>query len=293
MLVAILLNVDWLEAGERLSSASAWLLAAALATLSLSLVVAAFRWSLIARQHQMTLQPSRAVRLTLAAQFLGQALPSTVGVDAVRSWLAMRLGLPVLGVVASVIVDRLCGLVGLSILILVGLPRLLTLTGVESNVLVALAAVLVIAAAAGGVPLFLLMGRTRLRGSMERVRSTLVASAQAMTSTNGMWAIAWSVIIQVLVVLSVVLIAWSVELPLDLIDGFATVPAAMLVAVIPITINGWGLREGAMITAMGLAGISPAEAVVVSVLFGVILFLAALPGALAWLSFRGPPEAMV
>jgi hypothetical protein len=287
ILVGILINVDWNDGRERLARADVWLLAAAFATLLLSIVLVSLRWSVIAGLHGMKLLPGTAVRVTLAAQFFGQILPSTLGADAVRSWLATRLGLPVFAVVASVIVDRICGLVGLALLILIGLPRLLALSGVESGMFVAVAALLVMAAAAGATMLLLLLMRIRLHGLAGRIRDTLEVSARAIASTKGMWAVASSIIIQAFVVLSVVLIAWSVDLPLGLADAIATVPAAMLVAVIPITINGWGLREGAMITAMGLVGVSPADALVVSVLFGTALLLAALPGSIAWLSLKG------
>lgn len=282
----IFMNVDWAGGRERLARANMWFLLAAFATLTLSILLAALRWSVIARLHGVALQPGNAVRLTFAAQFIGQVLPSTLGTDAVRSWLAARLGFPVFAVVASVVVDRMCGLVGLALLILIGLPRLLALSGVGGDMAVALAAS-VVAAAAGMVALFLLLGRVRVRGVAGRVCDVLGRSARTIASIKGMWSVASSVVIHAFVVVSVVLIARSVGLPLGLIDGIATVPAAMLVAVIPITINGWGLREGAMITALGLVGISPAEALVVSVLFGAALLLAALPGAAAWLAVKG------
>ena len=59
----------------------------------------------------------------------------------IRGAAVPRLDLPAFPVVASVIVDRLCGLVGLALLILVGLPRLLTLSGVENGLFVAMAAI--------------------------------------------------------------------------------------------------------------------------------------------------------
>src|SRR3546814_15130236 len=120
----------WMGGVTRLAMANCCLLAAAFATRIMSIGLAACRCSLIAGLHGVKLSRAAAVGLALAAQFFGQVLPSTIGANAVRSWLATRLDLPAFPVVASVIVDRLCGLVGLALLILVGLPRLLTLSGV-------------------------------------------------------------------------------------------------------------------------------------------------------------------
>jgi len=283
----IFANVDWMEVGGRLEKANITVLFAAFFLLSGSIVLASLRWSIVARQHGVALSFRLGVSVTFAAHFFGQVLPSTVGADAVRSWLAMRRGLAAFPVVASVIVDRICGLVGLALLIIVGLPRLLTLSGIENSLVVAMVAVLFATGVAGAVGLLLLVRRIHLRGLAGRIQELLVGSAQALASIKGLCAVALSVVIQALVVSSVILIAWSVDLPLSLLDGLATVPAAMLIAFIPITVNGWGLREGAMITAMGLTGISSADALVVSVLFGVLLLIASLPGALAYFSLKG------
>lgn len=283
----ILAIVDWSEIGKRLEKANIAALFAAVLTLVASIMLASLRWSVVAGQHGVALPFRSSLNITFAAQFFGQVLPSTVGADSVRSWLAVRQGLSVVPVVASVIVDRICGLVGLALLILFGLPQLLNLSGVENSLVVALIALLFATGVGGSVALLLLARKFRLRGVVGRIQELLVGSAQALASPKGLGAVGLSVLVQALVVLSVVLIASSVDLPLGLIDGLATVPAAMLIAFIPITVNGWGLREGAMITAMGLTGISSADALVVSVLFGVSLLVASLPGALAYFSLKG------
>lgn len=283
---AIFASVDWAEIGERLESASLIALFSAVLVLIASIMLASLRWSMVAEQHGMALSLWPGLSITFAAHFFGQVLPSTVGADAVRSWLAVRQGLAASRVVASVVVDRVCGLLGLALLILFGLPQLLNLSGVQNSLVVALMALLLAAGVGGSVALLLLARRFRLRGVMGRIQELFVGSAQALASMKGLGAVGLSVVVQVLVVLSVVLIAWSVNLPFGLIDGLATVPVAMLIAFIPITVNGWGLREGAMITAMGLTGVSSADALVVSVLFGVSLLVASLPGAITYFSLR-------
>lgn len=284
--IAIFATVDWSQAVSRLEQAQPAVVAAAFGTLLVSIVLASLRWSLVAHQHGIPLSFKLGLRVTFAAHFFGQILPSAVGADAVRSWFAVRRGLAVVPVVASVIVDRISGLLGLTFLIIIGLPRLLNLAGLEDSLVVVVPALLFVVGVVGAVALLLAAQRFRLRGVAGRVQDLLLGSAKVIASTNGLAAICLSIVVQGLVVMSVILIAWSVGLSFGLSDGLATVPAAMLVAFLPVTVNGWGLREGAMITAMGLAGISSVDALVVSVLFGIGLLLASLPGALAWFSLR-------
>src|SRR5262249_42372523 len=72
-------------------------------------------------------------------------------------------------------------------------------------------------------------------------------------------------------------------LPLNLIDAAAIVPLAIIVATIPIAIAGWGLRESFIVSLLMAAGLSLESALLLSVSFGTILLLAALPAALIWL----------
>jgi hypothetical protein len=57
------------------------------------------------------------------------------------------------------------------------------------------------------------------------------------------------------------------------------------VAVIPVSIGGWGLREMGVISLLQLQGVPVEQALVLSVSFGVVTFLASMPGAIAWLLY--------
>jgi len=59
-------------------------------------------------------------------------------------------------------------------------------------------------------------------------------------------------------------------------------PPLLLAMVIPITVSGWGLREAAAAGAWATLGLDPAQGVAVSVAYGLLIFLLALPGVLMW-----------
>jgi uncharacterized membrane protein YbhN (UPF0104 family) len=59
-------------------------------------------------------------------------------------------------------------------------------------------------------------------------------------------------------------------------------PLALLVLLamtIPLSMGGWGLREGAAAWVFTLAGLSAAEGVSTAVVYGVLVLVASLPGA--------------
>jgi hypothetical protein len=72
------------------------------------------------------------------------------------------------------------------------------------------------------------------------------------------------------------------QLEVSLRDCILLVPPVILVTVVPISIAGWGVREGAMVVAFGFINVPASAAFAVSVLFGLTLAAASLPGALLW-----------
>jgi uncharacterized membrane protein YbhN (UPF0104 family) len=60
-------------------------------------------------------------------------------------------------------------------------------------------------------------------------------------------------------------------------------PVVILATAIPISINGWGVREFAMIHLWGLFGIAESEAFLISICVGIVAILSSLPGLWFWL----------
>ena len=58
------------------------------------------------------------------------------------------------------------------------------------------------------------------------------------------------------------------------------VPWVLLAMAIPLSIAGWGVREGAAALVWQAAGLDPAHGVAISISYGVVILLSSLPGAL-------------
>jgi uncharacterized membrane protein YbhN (UPF0104 family) len=65
-------------------------------------------------------------------------------------------------------------------------------------------------------------------------------------------------------------------------------PLVTMVTSVPISIGGWGVREGAMVTALGFMAIQPAIALAISIQFGLIMLVVGIPGGL--LTLFGAPD---
>ena len=88
---------------------------------------------------------------------------------------------------------------------------------------------------------------------------------------------------QLLVALEAWTLAQAQHLGVSLIDFAILMPPVMLIVALPISAGGWGVREGAIVAALALAGVGTAPALLLSIELGVIGTLISLPGGAIWL----------
>src|SRR5262249_29123511 len=74
---------------------------------------------------------------------------------------------------------------------------------------------------------------------------------------------------QAIICLSIYILSQSLHIDLGLIDCFILMPPVIFLSLMPVSIGGWGVREGAMVFMLGLIGIAAEQALPLSVLVGV------------------------
>jgi len=86
-------------------------------------------------------------------------------------------------------------------------------------------------------------------------------------------------------------LARAIAISPNALNMLILIPPVMLISMIPVSIGGWGIREGAMVVAFGYAGIEPSQALAVSVLLGATTLAVAIVGGVIWLAERNPARA--
>jgi uncharacterized protein (TIRG00374 family) len=221
--------------------------------------------------------------------FFNQTLPSSVGGDAVRVWLVSREGAPLGKAFNVVLCDRVLALVVLIAIIGASLPAIYgriddATTRGTLAILVALGATGLLGFLALGERLAYLLRRwkvTRPLGNLATDFHRLFVSPVQLAML-----LTLSTVVHLLTVLVVTLLAWALELPITFVDSLIVMPTVLLLLTLPISVAGWGVREGAMVAGFGLLGIAAEGALAVSVLFGLAQIVTALPGGLVWLAGR-------
>ncbi|MEO1749323.1 MAG: lysylphosphatidylglycerol synthase domain-containing protein, partial [Pseudomonadota bacterium] len=80
--------------------------------------------------------------------------------------------------------------------------------------------------------------------------------------------------------------ALAVGVELNPVEIAALVPVLLFAMLIPLTISGWGMREGAAALILPIAGIGATDGVAASVMFGLAMLVSVMPGAMMMLRRR-------
>jgi uncharacterized membrane protein YbhN (UPF0104 family) len=290
LLYFALRGVNWGLITERLNRVDpAWLVAIVAAS-NVQVFLVAWRWREIAVECGVPISPATAVRYSFIAAFFNQTLLSTVGGDAARIWfMARQAGWK--NAAYSVLLDRVIGLTVLAVLVLASLPWTLALV---RNPIGQVTLLLIGIGSMGASIVFLSLGVFR-RAWLDRWPPTQHLAAAAAIALRvlgakrrGVTVVALSLAIHLLTVI----VAWgaarALAVPFELTQAVLLVPPVVLIASIPISIAGWGVRESAMMTAFAYAGLAETDGLIVSVLFGAATFLTGAVGGVVWMLSRTP-----
>lgn len=275
-------NIDIGPVTTRLGNLKSGWVVAALAVLLGQLLFTGLRWYFVSQLVVANVKVSLALRLILIGQFFNQVLPSSVGGDGVRAWLLSREGISIRHALVSVICDRGSALILLITIVACTLP-IVILSG-EAKIPSAWPLAIAIGAITVVGLLFLFLWGEAFSAwliSLPKVRpvGVLIRNIRIvlMSSVKSLWVVGLTIIVQTMVVMSVYFCALALEIKLDMVH-LLMMPLIMLVSSIPISFAGWGLRESAMVVGLGFAGIAAADALVISVSFGIAQMVVGLPG---------------
>jgi uncharacterized protein (TIRG00374 family) len=285
----VLRGVDLGAALERMVSLSTGAAALAVGLLISHCFVAGWRWRMVMRLFGPVLPIGSSIRLFMEGYFFNNALPSTIGGDGVRIWRATSLGLPLGASINGVLLDRVTGLTGLFILVAAGQPLLYARID-DAATRLAFGAILL--AGVAGIALLILFRfipkrfiPSPLHDGIDKLSEATYAAY--LRPAVSLPVLGLSVVVHGLIVLSVYVIAIGLGLNVGLFESLVLVPAVILLSTLPVSIGGWGLREGLMVVALGLAGVAADAALTVSILFGLAQIAAGLPGGALWLLAGG------
>lgn len=277
-LMAALHRTDWWLIG--LSTLISWA----------SMLLVAYRWQVVIGTEKIEVSLGRLFYWYMVASFFRMFLPTVIGGDVVRAHALAKYTGQSAFAAASVVMERILGLsamIGIALAALAVSPLARDIPAVYPGVLV-----ICVAYVAGLFVLFhralertivrLLQRRTHLDGLSQKVAHGFqMLHALREHRRVLLLALLASVLFQILGVYSIYLIGRALDLDVPWSYYFVTVPIIWLITMLPISINGMGVRESAFVLFFVAAGVSNADAIVLGFLgFAQIISTSLLGGAL-------------
>ncbi len=302
-LLAYLLSTTDLDALEqRVRSADLVDLLSAVLCFVLMLALATWRWQMLLGALGAPAPIRRLTASYLVATFFNNFLPSNIGGDIVRVRDSSHLTGSVATSLAVVGIDRILGFGALYLLAAVAFalapPGVRGLAGARV-VLLALALLFGFLAYVFFRPgtARWIMSATRL-SSIGWVREQFEVVQGAVHAYRAQVATIWvagaaSVVVQALAVLYYLAVARGLGIGLPARAAFLMVPLCTLLQAVPISFNGWGLREGLFALYFSQIGLPRASALAFSLVGAGLMVLLSLSGAFVWMarSSAAPTDA--
>jgi uncharacterized membrane protein YbhN (UPF0104 family) len=288
MLALLLRKVHWSSVVPDPNAGDALWLAGALAVTLGGIVLATLRWRQVLAALGLPAPTTVLLSHELAGLFVGNFLPSTIGGDVLRVTRLSAANGDRPDSFASVVLERLTGWLVLPVLTLAAMavnPGLLRLgrasavaVGLAAGTLVLLAGVLAAAASPR------LGGRLAAREGWSRfVGAVHLGLARFRTRPRAaVEVLAVGIAYQLAVVLAAFLAAHALGLDVSPTAALAFMPAVAIAQVLPISVGGLGVREGAFVLFLGPLGVPAGQAVALGLLVYGLNLAVSLLGAPAF-----------
>lgn len=291
----VLALADISEVAARFVAIDLGPVAIAIALCFSQILLTGIRWYIIGIGTGRFIGCWQTVRIIFAAMFCNQLLPTSIGGDIVRVGLLVRLSVPTGRAARTVVLDRTAGLLSLLTLMVV------TSIVLGEHLLPAWPVHVIrsLPVAAIAFVLGLLFIGDRVAAIVERW-PFLIWVAGLLRDSNRLLRDGLSTVIILFLsygihcasAVSIWVLACGLGVEIDFIQVLGLLPIVILMVLLPLSIAGWGVREGTIVALFALLGIESASALAVSLLWGVAIAVSAVVAGAIWGLTRSKGERL-
>ena len=251
-----------------------------------------FKWNLLLRYRGYWLSHWDSFRLYLASGFVGYGIPASVGGDIFRAARLAITGRSASKVSATIVLERVLGLlailavswVGLLCIVVEGRTELTALFGTVSAALL-FGSLLTAASMSDRLYQFLTRATARFSGNrvfeiLHSLHNEYVALSKGVRPLT--WFFVLSILNQLIRTAMCVPVLISLGVDVDLLALIALLPLSKALAQFSPVPAGIGVAEGAQVAALTLAHVPASEALAVALVLRAIELATLLPSGLAY-----------
>ena len=249
------------------------------------------RWHLLLKSIKLEVSLLKNIKSVWAGHFLNNALPTSTAGDIVRSYSLRNSGATNPQWISALIIEKLYAIV--TALLLASICMFAS--GSNSAFIYIKLVVLICFALSILSPfLIILIARIFSRFYLNKLLMHCVDFTAAIglcfKTVHGWYAISASIAINIVICCIFFLISAGLGNELTILQCLFVVPVFTILAGLPISYGGWGVRELSSIPILGLYGIPEEVALTLTILFGLTIFTSSLPGIFLLKSFKNKED---
>jgi uncharacterized membrane protein YbhN (UPF0104 family) len=291
LLAILFARVDMTALWASARRASVTWLAIALGIYFVNVLASTWRWRLLLAAQGVEVPSKALLSSYLVAGFFNNFLPSTIGGDVVRIKDTARPAQSKTLAATIVLVDRALGLMGLVLVAALGATLATFMTGHESAPIwpfwlwaafaIGLAAVVpVVLAPAGFGRLLRPLTVFHPEWVGDRIQKLTLALARFRASPGALaGCFTGAVIVQALLVGFHLAVVYALNMPITFWDLAVIVPVSFIIQMLPVSLNGYGVREATFAFYFSRLGLPIQSALLVSLMATGLMMLFSLSGA--------------
>lgn len=261
-------QVDWGSVHTVFRNIDPFWLTVHLLVLALERVVFSHKWRILLTAKGVVVSIWNLLAITLIGKFWGTFLPSSIGVDIVRGYYLYRERANGAVIASSLLLDKA---MGLWTLLLLGTAGLLGYGTRINDVNVGYVFVGLLLATVLAV--YLLQTdwlRARIEGRLPallgaRLSGIAIKVYRAFLAYRAfpaviVYSFLLSLLLQLVRVVGVYAMARALDIDIPLVYYLVLVPVSMILIMLPLSVGGFGLREGVFVGLFAIAGMSKVDA---------------------------------
>ena len=284
LFVWLIARQDWARTWDRLAQSPVWILPLVFALYFLGQVLNSLRWANLLRAQELKVPFVEVLKMVLTGAFASNFLPTTIGGDTVRVISLLRFNASWGVSVASVVMDRFLNVLAMFTI----LPFSFLVFGDPAEFFQKIRGLQPVGPALAGIGLANGLGgkwTAKFSRWIGRIRQIMAAWVQHPRVLLGSFALSWAS--SFVIFIAIWILARGLGMPVSLYQVMGVMALSYSINLLPISINGYGVREIALTTLYVHVGATLEQASTLAVVTRFILLLEALPGAL-WLPSAVP-----
>ena len=289
ILVYLVTVFDWQRVAAVIGRVRLWYVWPAPLLLSLALYFGGVRWSVLLPHFGVRLRAGEGFLYYLIGNFYGIILPGVIGGDAVRIGICAAVKKKsVADITASVLIERVSGILALLIVgtlaIVLLSPVLRSALGLSVVMSIPLMAGFLLVVLFGSYVLFekilarWLKNLSAKRSGIAETILRIINDTKKIPIVSMFFIFVLSAVFQFGDILASFFLAKAINIDLPLILFLAIFPIVYILTVLPISLGGLGVREGALAYLLTSVGVLPSDAVMLSFLIYLNRVLVSLIG---------------